>query len=487
MWAAAAVAGATTVAAQTPTTAPAAAPAYTIWDLPVGAHATELPTENFIDFACGTNGGPPSMMLANWAEHTRCRPEADGLREVYFRYDDETEFVARAHHDPGTQIIDRSTSAHDIPIIASLLFDAQGFLVGFRMISDPRVEISLRELGARLADPIMARYGEEKFTCVGLPRADGELEFQGMLIKRECRAQGVVHGGSGGLNLRLVNHFFRKRGQTIVDLAGAPTEGQFDSSTHFEARLAAPIADAVGRLARLVPTPPSGKDALIARARNCEGCDLSGANLKRADLTGANLKGANLKGAILHGAILANADLSGADLTGANLNRANLRRAQLVATNLFEAMLYEARLDAANLTGADLAGAYAGRVQLIGANLTDAYLAWADLHTGRLNDANFTRANLGAVRLNDAQLTRSNLSGASLLSAQMWRAGLEGANLSRADMRNADMFGANLREADLTAANFSGARMLGAVLSDAKIARTNFSGAQLPVGFVPAP
>lgn len=457
--------------------------AYAIWDLRLGAHATELPRENFIDYACGTNGGPPSTVLASWAEYTRCRAEADGLREVYFRYDDETEFVARAHHDPATQIIDRSTSAHDIPIIVSVLFDPLGFMVGFRIVSDPRVEIAIRELGARLADPIMARYGEEKFVCTNGARADGELEFQGMFIKRECRARGLP----GGLDLVLTNNFFRKRGQTIVDLAGAPTEGQFESTTHFEARLAAPIADGAARLARLTPAPATEKDALIARARNCEGCDLSGADLKRADLTGANLKGANLKGAILHGAILANADLSGADLTGANLNRANLRRAQLVASNLFEAMLYEARLDAANLTGADLAGAYAGRVQLIGANLTDAYLAWADLHTARLNDANFTRANLGAARLNDAQLARSNLAGASLVSAQMWRAGLVGVDLSQADLRSADLFGANLRDADLTSANLSGARMLGATLSDAKVTGANFSGAQLPAGFVQAP
>ncbi len=457
--------------------------AYAIWDLPIGAHATELPTENFIDYACGTNGGPPSTVLAAWAEYTRCRPEPGGIREVYFRYDDETEFVARAHYDPATQIIDRSTSAHDIPIIVSVLFDGQGFMVGFRVVSDPRVEIAIRELGARLADPLMARYGEEKFACTNLARSDGEIEFQGMFIKRECRASGIA----GGLDLVLTNSFLRKRGQTIVDLAGAPTEGQFESTTHFEARLGAPIADAAARLVRLTPAPATERDALIARARNCEGCDLAGADLKRADLTGANLRGANLKGAILHGAILANADLSGADLTGANLNRANLRRAQLTATNLFEAMLYEARLDAANLTGADLAGAYAGRVQLIGANLTDAYLAWADLHTARLNDANFTRANLGAARLNDAQLARSNLAGAVLTSAQMWRAGLVGVDLSQADLRGADLFGANLRDADLTSANLSGARMLGATLSNTKVTGANFSGAQLPAGFVPSP
>ena len=34
--------------------------------------------------------------LPNFAAFKKCKPGADGLREVYFEYDDELEYVARA-------------------------------------------------------------------------------------------------------------------------------------------------------------------------------------------------------------------------------------------------------------------------------------------------------------------------------------------------------------------------------------------------------
>ena len=61
-----------------------------IWDLALGANMDTQPTD-FVDFACGNGGGPPSLPLGGWADFKRCKPEASGLREVYFRYDDERE------------------------------------------------------------------------------------------------------------------------------------------------------------------------------------------------------------------------------------------------------------------------------------------------------------------------------------------------------------------------------------------------------------
>ena len=51
--------------------------AASIWTLPLGAHAAELPVNVFIDLACGTNGGPPSLALKQWTEFRRCAPEPD--------------------------------------------------------------------------------------------------------------------------------------------------------------------------------------------------------------------------------------------------------------------------------------------------------------------------------------------------------------------------------------------------------------------------
>ena len=57
--------------------------------------ASTIPDE-YVNYACGTNGGPPSRPLPNFAAFKTCKPDADGLHEVYFEYDDEQEYVARA-------------------------------------------------------------------------------------------------------------------------------------------------------------------------------------------------------------------------------------------------------------------------------------------------------------------------------------------------------------------------------------------------------
>ena len=67
-----------------------------IWDLQLGTPVDGFPDE-FIDLACGTNGGPPALPLSGWNEFRRCRAEPSGLREVYFRYDDELEYWAKAN------------------------------------------------------------------------------------------------------------------------------------------------------------------------------------------------------------------------------------------------------------------------------------------------------------------------------------------------------------------------------------------------------
>ena len=72
-------------------------PRLEVWDLKFGTPVAQLPDE-FVDLACGTNGGPPSVPLAAWSDFRRCRAEPSGLREVYFRYDDELEYWAKANN-----------------------------------------------------------------------------------------------------------------------------------------------------------------------------------------------------------------------------------------------------------------------------------------------------------------------------------------------------------------------------------------------------
>src|SRR5438874_12386583 len=125
-------------------TAAGAAPAemqrrLEIWDLQLGTPVDKLPDE-FIDHACGTNGGPPSVPLNGFGEFRRCRPEQSGLRAVYFRYDDDLEYWAKANDLLAQTEQFSGTKTYGFPIIVSALIDGEGILRGIRIVSDPRGE-----------------------------------------------------------------------------------------------------------------------------------------------------------------------------------------------------------------------------------------------------------------------------------------------------------------------------------------------------------
>src|SRR6266852_2600810 len=108
-----------------------------IWDLQLGAPVDPLPDE-FIDYACGTAGGAPSRPLDGWRDFHRCRPEPSGLREVYFRYDDELEYWAKANNLADQMEQFSGTKTYGFPVIVSVLIDAAGTVGGSRIVSDPR-------------------------------------------------------------------------------------------------------------------------------------------------------------------------------------------------------------------------------------------------------------------------------------------------------------------------------------------------------------
>lgn len=91
-----------------------------------------MPRADFADYACGTNGGPPSTQIAGWADYSRCPAEPDGLHEVQFRYDDQPEFEARAYHDDNKIRLFQGTTLYGEAVILSGLFDRDGFLTGIR-------------------------------------------------------------------------------------------------------------------------------------------------------------------------------------------------------------------------------------------------------------------------------------------------------------------------------------------------------------------
>jgi hypothetical protein len=204
-----------------------------VWDLKLGTAAAALP-DAFAEYACGTNGGPPSLPLSSWRDFERCRPEPGGLREVYFRYDDELEYWAKAN-DFATEVARFSgTKVYDFPVVLSGLFDERGILMSLRIISDPRDTSRPRDEAYALRNFLTARYGRDGWASADLAPAEGEEPVGRTFIKQDCRK--TVEGPANAL---LQTRYFRKSGQSQYDPhTQKETQGQFESLVRFELTLA---------------------------------------------------------------------------------------------------------------------------------------------------------------------------------------------------------------------------------------------------------
>jgi hypothetical protein len=217
----------------------------TVWDLKLGQPVSAQPApEQFRGFACGSNGGPPRQPLTAWDDFRRCPAEGDGLREVYFEYDDEYEYIARARDLPREVSRWAGTTEAGFPVVVSALFDAAGILAAIRVVTDSRpehrndiTEANLRKRAdAYLFGGLMAaRHGiDAARDCVALPAAAGESAVGSLLVKQACE----LLDASGGRKVIVQASYFRKIGQSGVNpqLPTQLTQGQFESSARLELR-----------------------------------------------------------------------------------------------------------------------------------------------------------------------------------------------------------------------------------------------------------
>jgi hypothetical protein len=235
---------ATLAAASTIAVLPAAAQPSgraTIWDLKLGAPVAEQPPPDaFRAFACGSNGGAPRAPLAGWSDFNRCPAGPDGLREVYFEYDDELEYIARARDDE--RGIARWAGTHEaaFPVVVSALFDGNGILRGIRMATDARPEHRnditeasrrKREEAYTLASVMASRFNiDPARDCEALPPDEGETAVGDLFIKRVCRHT------DGRRRIVIRASLYRKPGQSAYNpqLPTQLTQGQFESSARVE-------------------------------------------------------------------------------------------------------------------------------------------------------------------------------------------------------------------------------------------------------------
>src|SRR6516164_8189904 len=200
-----------------------------IWDIELGIPIGALPLKDFVDPACGTNGGPPARVLKGFEEFAVCPVErTTGLREVWFRYDDEMEYIARARR---SGVLIRQYQANSLagqPIITSLLIDDGGLVQGYRIVNDPRVEGQTRLNAFGLADLFKGIAGLG-VACTDLPPAEGERPIDDLFVKETCEKS------QDGRIARVEARRYYKAGQFAVDPnENRLTENQFESSARLE-------------------------------------------------------------------------------------------------------------------------------------------------------------------------------------------------------------------------------------------------------------
>jgi hypothetical protein len=199
-----------------------------VWDVALGTAAKDLP-KDFMQFHCGTNGGPPSLPLAAFSDFKKCRPESTGLREVYFEYDDEAEYWARALDEQALVRRYRGTQVYEYPAVTSFLFDDAGIVRGIRIVTDPRQDYRDRNEFWTLANFLKQRFGVDGWDCTDLPPAEGETPVGSYFIKKRCTKR------TADQYFILQNRYLQKKGQTFIDPhTGKVLTNSFDSETRFE-------------------------------------------------------------------------------------------------------------------------------------------------------------------------------------------------------------------------------------------------------------
>lgn len=202
-----------------------------VWELAFGTLATEI-DQSFTAYACGTVGGPPSLRLTGFADFVSCPAEANGLHEVYFRYDEGLENIARALERPRDVRRHGGTTAFDFPVVVSFLFDAEGALRGKRIVTDPRPENATERGRAEFwtLGNLMQQELGDGWSCADLPTTARVHAVGSYLIHRRCEF------ATADVRYAVEQDYLQEAGQSFLNPHTARIEpDNFSSETRFEA------------------------------------------------------------------------------------------------------------------------------------------------------------------------------------------------------------------------------------------------------------
>ena len=181
--------------------------------------------------ACGTNGGPMSIELKSFADWAQCPPEASGLREIAFTYDDEKDYIARAL-ELEFRALAGGTSVYAHPVVVSILVDDKGISQGIRIVTDDRASNHDRAGAVYLALNLKGQFGSWNLDCQDIPMQEGEQKVGGQFTHQRCT--GINPDGSGQKVL-IEASYLRKKGQEALSPdTQQVNKGYYESKTRME-------------------------------------------------------------------------------------------------------------------------------------------------------------------------------------------------------------------------------------------------------------
>ncbi len=209
-------------------------PVYSIWEVVLGTPASDLPDALVSEIACGTNGGPPAQPIVSFEDFATCAPEASGLHEVTFSYDDEQDFIARAL-EVEYKFLRGGTSIFAHPVVVSVLVDGAGLVQGRRIVTDDRIGDYERRTAVTLMRNFKARYSDWSLSCADVPMRDGEQPAGNQFVHELCTGRSA----DDAVRIAIESSYLRKKGQQGVNLETQQVNvGYFQSQTRYEEVLA---------------------------------------------------------------------------------------------------------------------------------------------------------------------------------------------------------------------------------------------------------
>lgn len=205
-------------------------PVYSIWDVALGQPVSQVPDAKVGEIACGTAGGPPGQTLESFEDFMSCMPEASGLREVEFNYDDEQDYIAKAL-ELEYKVLQGGTSVFAHPVIVSLLVDEAGLVQGRRILTDNRVSDLVRRTAFTLTRNFKARYSQWSLSCADIPMKEGEQPVGNQFVHELCTGQSP----DGNTRIVIESSYLRKKGQQAISQETQTVNtGYFESQTRYE-------------------------------------------------------------------------------------------------------------------------------------------------------------------------------------------------------------------------------------------------------------